>query len=211
MKSIVSRTLPLVALLIFCAGLLVWDAPLEFLKQAISNQGIFGYAAYVAILVAAVVFMPLTVMPVIPIAAAVLGPLPTAVLSIVGWTVGAGIAFLISRYLGRPVLERYIDLKTFDSVLNKIPPKTHFLFIVLLRMTMPVDLVSYALGLTKSLSFTSYIVATMVGVSWFSFSFAYMGEAFFGGDTIVFLEISLVSFGIFMISWYLVRRYNSDK
>lgn len=211
MISLVYRALLLLILIIFCVGLLIWDAPLEYAQHSVSSQGLFAYVTYVAILIAAVVFMPLTVIPVIPIAAAVFGPFPTAILSIIGWSTGAAIAFLISRYLGRPILERYIDLKKFDSVLHTIPPTTHFFFVILLRMTMPVDLISYALGLTKSLSFTRYIVATIIGVSWFSFAFAYLGEAFFEGNTIVFLEISLVSLGIFTVSWYLVRRYSSDK
>lgn len=190
--------------------LVIWEAPLELLRSLLSGVNVVSYISYVLILTAAVVFMPLTVMPIIPIAASVLGPFTTALLSIIGWTLGGTIAFLISRYLGRPVLEKIINLRKLDDFLQKIPEGTHFWFIVLLRLTLPVDLVSYALGLMKTVSFASYIVATAVGVSWFSFAFAYLGEAFFSGNMIVFLEVALASLFVFTFAWYALKRH-SDK
>ena len=205
------QTLPLVLLVLLSIVAFFWDAPIEYFRELLSGMNAVSYVAYVFILTAAVVFMPLTVMPLIPVAAGVLGPLATALLSIVGWTLGSAIAFLISRYLGRPVLEKFMQLETLDRVLEQIPKKTHFWFIVLLRLTLPVDIVSYALGLTKSLSFVSYIAATFVGVIWFSFAFAYMGDAFFKGETIVFVELTLASIAVFFIGWYVLRIYKGDK
>jgi len=188
-----------------------WDAPIVLMQELLSGMNALSYLMYVLILTAAVVFMPLAVMPVIPLAAALFGPFMTAVLSIIGWSLGAAIAFLLARRLGRPLLQKYLPLEKLDQTLALFPPNTHFWFIIILRMTLPVDLVSYALGLTKSLSFTSYIVATIIGVSWFSFAFAYMGDAFFKGDLIVLFEIALASLAIFGIGWYILRAKRSDK
>ncbi|MFT5849674.1 MAG: putative membrane protein YdjX (TVP38/TMEM64 family) [Patiriisocius sp.] len=197
--------MPILLLVGVCLVMVIWDAPVTLMQELLSGMNAVSYALYVLILASAVVFMPLAVMPVIPIAASLFGPLITAVLSIVGWSLGAAIAFLISRKLGRPLLEKYLSLEKLDETLAIFPENTHFWFIVVLRMTLPVDLVSYALGLTKSLSFTSYIAATIVGVSWFSFAFAYMGDAFFEGNFIVLLEITLVSLALFGIGWYILR------
>jgi len=192
-------------------GALVWDTPFEYLQGMLSGMNAVSYASYVLILTVAVVFMPLTVIPVIPIAAGIMGPLATALLSIIGWTLGSGIAFLLSRHVGRPLLEDYMDLYKIDRLLQRTPEQTHFWFIVLLRLTLPVDLVSYALGLVKNLSFYSYIAATIVGVTWFSFAFAYLGDAFFKGNIIVFIEVALVSGTVFGIAWYLLRLQKDDK
>jgi len=197
--------------LLLCSVLLLSDVPIEYLKVQLQGMGIFSYVAFVLILILAVVAMPLTVMPLIPIATAALGPLPTALLSVVGWTIGGSIAFLIARHLGRPLLVRYVSLEKLTAIEDKIPAESHFWVVVLLRLTLPVDLISYGLGLTKSLSFSSYFVGTLVGVSWFSFAFAYIGEALFTGNRLLLLEFVLPSLGIFLIAWYILKLKQRDK
>ena len=192
-------------------ALLVWDVPIEYLRGLLSGMNAVSYGAYVLILTVAVVCMPLTVMPLIPIAAGIMGPFMTAVLSIIGWTLGGAIAFLLSRHIGRPLLEHRINLRPMDSLMEKMPKQAHFWFIVLVRITLPVDLASYALGLVKNLSFYSYIAATAVGVSWFSFSFAYLGDAFFSGNTVVFVEVALASATVFTAAWYILGLYKGDN
>ena len=41
---------------------------------------------------------------------------------------------------------------------------------------MPVDVLSYALGLFSQIGFWSYFLATVIGVSPLAFGFAYLGE-----------------------------------
>lgn len=199
------------AFLLVCSLAVTHSSFITYLTSQLENYGLASYFAFVAILTVAVVLMPVTVMPLIPVAASVLGPLPTALLSIVGWTLGGSIAFLLARYLGRPVLTRFISFAAIDRIEAKIPPQSHFWMVVLLRLTLPVDVASYALGLTKSLSFASYFAATVVGVSWFSFAFAYMGDAFFTGNKIVLLELVLISLGVFVFAWYILKQQRRDK
>ena len=73
----------------------------------------FGAVAYVLILVSAVVFTPMSVMPVIPIVTSVFGALETVLLSVTEWAPGAGVAFLISRHLGRPILEKITPIENW--------------------------------------------------------------------------------------------------
>lgn len=181
------------------------------LTQYMETGGVFVYFVYVLMLVAAVVFMPLTVTPLIPVASSIMGPFVTGVLSVIGWTLGSMIAFLIARYVGKPFLEKFISFKKLDELSTMVPEKSQFMFIVLLRLTLPVDLISYALGLTKSLGFTKYSVATLVGVTWFSFSFAYLGDALIKGNLILFLKLLLASLVIFLLGWYLLRQSKNSK
>ena len=161
---------------------------------------------YVSLLVIAVVCMPVTVMPLIPIATVVLGPFYTALLSIIGWSVGGAIAFLVSRHLGRPFLKTWLPLKKLDDVVANLPTRTQFWGIFLLRMTIPVDIASYALGLVKEVKFSVYLAATVGGVSIFSFIFAYGGDALLSGNLPVVIELVALSVFLIATSSYLLSR-----
>lgn len=198
--------LPVISFIAVLVFLTVFADSVSALKELMSGMNLLSYTAYVLILVTAVVAMPVTVMPVIPMATALFGPFITAILSVIGWTVGGVIAFLVARYLGRPVLERYVSMQAVDELAAKIPEETRFLFIVLLRLTVPVDLVSYALGLSKTVGLIEYSVATFIGVIWFSFAFAYLGEAMLEGNTIILIELGTVSLLVFVVGWFLLSR-----
>lgn len=206
MRKALALYLPAILFVLSCIVIPLMNEPMELIKSSISGMNVVSYLAYTAILIAAVVFMPLTVMPLIPLATSIIGPLPTAILSVIGWTVGAMIAFLIARHLGRPILEKFVPLQKLDAIVDYFPDKAQFIFVVLLRLTLPVDLVSYALGLTKSLGFIEYSVATFIGVIWFSFAFAYLGEALLSGNMPLLIELGGLSLVIFVAGWYLLKR-----
>jgi len=176
-----------------------------------SGMNVVSYVTYVAILTLAVVAMPVTVMPLIPVAATLLGPLPTAILSVIGWTLGGGISFLVARYIGRPVIERFVSFEKLDSITESIPQDTRFISIILLRLTLPVDLVSYALGFSRSIGFLEYIVATFIGVIWFSFAFAYMGDALLNQNIILLIEVGAASLLVFTVCWLLLAKKRKAK
>lgn len=204
-KQIISAV-PLLGFVAVCVVVALWDAPIHYLTALLSSMGVLSYVAFVLLLVLAVVFAPITVMPLIPMAAMILGPLATALLSIVGWTLGAVIAFLISRYFGRPVLIRFISLEKIDAFAETMQPRTRFWAIVLMRLALPVDLASYALGLAKSVGIVEYTLATAMGVTWFSFAFAYLGEALIERNVVLLLELAASSLLIFGSAWYLLKQ-----
>jgi len=183
-----------------------WNEPVDWLTSIISEGSWISYFTYVLLLVGAVVLMPITVLPLIPLASAVLGPLPTALLSILGWTVGSVIAFLLARRFGRPLLSRFISLQAIDRIGDSLPPQVRFLGIILLRNTLPVDIVSYALGLSTSIGILEYTLATAIGVSWFSFAFAFAGEALLSGNKPLLIELVGISLVIFLGGWYFLKR-----
>lgn len=198
--------LPAVLFVAVCVAAAFFDAPVAYLALFLSGMDAASYAAYVLILASAVVLLPLTAMPVIPVAAMVFGPFVTALLSIVGWTVGAIIAFLIARHVGRPVLARFVSLDVVDAHVAALPGNTRFLMIVLLRLALPVDIVSYALGLTARISLLEYAVATMVGVTWFSFGFAYLGNALTTGNMPLLISLGGASLVVFIGAAYVLKR-----
>ena len=143
----------------------------------VMEESVFGYAAYVAILVASVVVAPITVLPIIPFAAVVFGPLTTALLSIVAWSIGAVIAFLIARYVGKPIVSFFIPIERLEALEGKLSGTDEFVGLLLLRMIVPVELLSYAVGLFTKVPLPLYTLVTILGVAPFSFIFSYGGAA----------------------------------
>lgn len=84
------------------------------------------------------------------------------------------VAFQIAR-LGRRYLERTTSLDAIDRLEGKIPRDISFGGIVVLRMILPVDVVSFALGLTKKLSFRLYASASLVGIVPFAVAWSFAG------------------------------------
>jgi len=57
-----------------------------------------------------------------------------------------------------------------------MPHQNLFWSVVLLRMALPVDVLSYGIGLFSKMSFSTYFWATLIGVVPFSFIYAYVGS-----------------------------------
>ncbi|MCA9366420.1 TVP38/TMEM64 family protein [Candidatus Kaiserbacteria bacterium] len=206
MMQTIAKLLPAISFVLVCTLLLLFTEPVAYMKTLVSGMNAVSYISYVLMLTLAIVLMPLTVMPLIPVASAVMGPFATALLSIVGWTLGGVLAFLIARYVGRPALERFVNLGTLDELTARIPQNSRFMVIVLLRLTLPVDIVSYAIGFTSSVSLLEYTLATLVGVTWFSFAFAYLGDALLTGNKPLLIELTGASLLIFFGAWLWLRR-----
>lgn len=110
----------------------------------------------------------------LPLATRSYGVVPTALLSAAGWWAGCLIAFQIARF-GRRYLERVTSLEAVDRFEEKVPADIGFGGIVVLRMILPVDLVSFALGLFKRLRFLTYAAASLIGILPFAFVWSYAG------------------------------------
>lgn len=135
--------------------------------------GVEGMMVYVAITIVAVVIAPVSTLPLLPVAVGLWGSLTAALLSILGWTVGAIVAFLLARRFGRPVIHRFVDLHKVEQFEKLLPEEHIFWSLVFLRMALPVDVLSYAAGLFTKINFNTYVFSTMLGVLPFAFIFSY--------------------------------------
>ncbi len=92
-------------------------------------------------------------------------------------------------------------MEAVDRIEDKIPNDIGFGGIVVLRMILPVDVVSFALGLLKRLRFRTYAVASLIGILPFAFVISYAGGQLGTGK---FLSFALVVAG--MVAAVLVIR-----
>jgi uncharacterized membrane protein YdjX (TVP38/TMEM64 family) len=175
-------------------------------KSLIGENRITGAITLALLMYISTVLAPITMLPVLPMVAPMLGPFVTGLASWAGWTLGAVTAFWIARHGGRPMLKRIMDVEKLARFESRMPEEGHFFVILALRLVLPVDLLSYALGLFSTVSLTTYTMATGIGILWFSFAFSYLGSAFESGNTVLFVLYGVASLIIFLGALFYVVR-----
>ena len=153
----------------------------------------------------ATVIAPITLLPLIPLIAPILGPFTTGLACWAGWTLGSVIAFWIARHGGRPLLHKFVRMERLNALERRIPKQSHFLLIFALRLIIPVDILSYALGLFSSVRMSTYALASALGILWFSFALAYFGYFVTNEGTVLLVGYSVVSAIIFGSAFWYVR------
>lgn len=145
----------------------------NFIQQAPILYGLvfFLLAAFSAML------SPFSSVPLVPFAVLSWGKLITTILLLSGWLLGGIITFSLARYLARPALQRFVSFKKLDHYIKLIPKKFEFPLLLLFRISTPVEIPGYALGLTK-VSFFKYILATAIAEIPFAIFSIYGSEAF---------------------------------
>ena len=158
-----------------------------------------GALLYILILILSIVFAPVSSIPLIPVASMLWGWVIAGTLSIIGWTIGSVIAFYISKKYGQPVVRKFVSIEKINKIDELVPEKNLFLWIVFLRIVIPTDILSYALGLLKRIDGKSYLLGTLVGIAPFAFIFAYVGELSLNNQMIVFLIFTSIALLYFLV------------
>jgi uncharacterized membrane protein YdjX (TVP38/TMEM64 family) len=117
---------------------------------------VFG-AAYAA---ATVAFVPGSLLTLA--AGAIFGVIEGTILVFVAATLGAGLAFLVSRHLARTAIERRLAGNEKFAAIDRAVAAEGRKIVVLLRLSpvFPFNLLNYALGLTK-VRFSDYMLASI--------------------------------------------------
>lgn len=171
---------------------------IDYLKGII-GVGLPSMLFYVSLTIIAVVIAPISATPLLPLASNLWGWFFAGVLSIIGWTIGAMIAFIVARKYGVFIIKKFIPLNKISKIEKRIPKKHVFWSIVLLRLVLPVDILSYALGLFSKIRLRLYFSATIVGLAPFAFVLAYLGVIRFEYQVLAFLAaliILLLGYGV---------------
>jgi len=151
----------------------------------LSAQGIMAPVFFSLIYMAAVVFaLPGSVLT---IAGGLLfGPLWGTLINLISATLGASIAFMISRYLGRGFAERMISGRL--SQIDETIYKNGFYTTVYLRLIplFPFNVLNYGFGLSK-VRFRDFFLGSLIGMAPGSFVYTSMGAA---GRHVSFTDLS---------------------
>ena len=180
------------------------------INMLVERSGAFGMIAYIFIVVLAIVIAPISTVPLIPIASGLWGWFMAGVLSITGWAIGAQIAFHLARRFGKPLVEKLISIEKLTKFEERFSKEHIFWTIVFLRIVIPVDILSYAIGLFSNIKSSIYFFATVIGILPFAFVLAYAGTLTVWLQLIVFLVVATI-----FISWYvstkILSKYQHGK
>lgn len=182
---------------------------LVFLQSVVRESNGWGMALYVVILAVAVV-VPFFNFPAFILAGALWHPFIATILGIFGWSLGATIVFFISRTVKKPLLRKFISLNKIKEYEQRIAGVEKFWSIVFLRIFVPVDILSYALGFFTSVPFTRYLLATVIGVTPFAIIFSYGGYTFAQGKYLVFITVLCLALFALVFGGALVRKQKSS-
>ncbi len=169
----------------------------------VQEQGAFGMVAFALVYaVAAVLLLPGSVLTLA--GGAVFGLLPGFVTVLLGATLGAALAFLVSRHLARRRVEKWIENRPSFSAIDRAVAKEGWKIVFLTRLSpvFPFNFQNYAYGLTR-VSFWHYTLASLVGMIPGSFMYVYLGtlgksslEAASGAEEVQGLKLALQVMGL---------------
>ncbi|HEY5657616.1 MAG TPA: TVP38/TMEM64 family protein [Myxococcota bacterium] len=141
----------------------------------VDQLGPWGPAVFMTAYAASVVaFVPASLLTLA--AGAIFGIASGTLYTFVAATVGAALAFLVSRYVARGAIERKLagneKFRSIDSAIGEQGRK--IVFLLRLSPIFPFNLLNYALGLTR-VGFTDYVVAS-VGMLPATLLYVYSGK-----------------------------------
>src|SRR3989442_3639266 len=145
------------------------------ITRFINHHPFWGVFLYLILNVLDAVIAPGATLPLIPVAARAWGRVPAALVTTAGWTTGSLVAFLIARRWGYPLVRKLTSIERVKRMKRYIPEDL-FWSVVFLRLLMPMDVLSYALGLFTDMKWHRYAFATALGVAPAAFVLAYLGR-----------------------------------
>jgi len=203
MKSLDIRTrknfpwVLIMALLFAVLLIALFQDPLAYLQELFSGSNLLiSSITYTFVLAISVVFSPFTIAPAVPFVAKILGPEITFLLTLIGWLVGASIAFFIARFGKELLISKFYPLGKVIQNQYRLHQKPGFVTLLQTRLFASVDNFSYFLGLETRTSYVRFFWITLTGSVPAAFIFSFSAEAIADGDVItlfaLFFAVSLI-------------------
>ncbi|WP_247716946.1 TVP38/TMEM64 family protein [Gymnodinialimonas ceratoperidinii] len=179
----------ILALGVIATLVVFWDQMNSFLngidpervRAIVAFAGSLGPLVIIGLMTLAIVASPVPSAPIAMAAGLVYGHLWGTVLVVIGAELGAIVAFVIARYLGRDTVQRWLG----DSMKNRFFGSQNALMAtVFLSRLLPFisfDAISYAAGLSH-IKFWRFGLATLAGIVPASFVLAHLGASAFEGQ-----------------------------
>lgn len=153
----------------------------EQIKIWIDQAGLWGPLVIISLMAVAIVASPVPSAPIAIASGAAYGHFFGTLLVVIGAELGALIAFLLARYLGRDLIENWFGDRISIGLLGSQNALMALVFGSRLLPFVSFDLISYAAGLSV-LHFWRFAIATLAGIVPASFLLAHLGTQAMNGD-----------------------------
>jgi len=189
----------LCVVMLFAAGVWLARHYAVPIREVLTANARLGIVAFVATSALAVLLPMLTNLPLVPFAVLTWGPWWTALLLWLGWIAGAALSFALGRHARAWILRHFPSVTRHAQIDRLIHPRHRLWSLVMLRMTFPVDVLSYALGLfSRSTTLIENALSTALGAAPFALLFALLPTlstpvqlVVFGGSALAFAVYAL--------------------
>jgi len=173
--------------------------------DALADHGRLGMAIFFGTTALAVVMPLFSNLPLVPFAVLLWGPWGTALIIMLGWVAGSALSFALAQRIQPLLLRVFPKVTRYARIDRLIHPRHHLLSLVLLRMTFPVDILSYVLGLfsRKTTAFDNAL-STAIGGAPFALLFAFFPALPVLAQLTIVAACALV-FGLYV--WWVVRTH----
>ena len=174
------------------------------IQSALAAHSRLGIVVFFVTSVVAVLLPMLTNLPLLPLAVLAWGPWWTALLLLLGWVGGAALSFWLGRHAQATILRHFPSVQRHADIDRLIHPRHRIGSLVMLRMTFPVDVLSYALGLfSRSTTLAENALSTALGGAPFALLFSWFPTLSVTCQVIVFVASALLF--IAYAAWLLHR------
>jgi len=146
------------------------------LKTKIQDLGSLGPVMIIVAIALAIVMSPIPSAPIALVSGALYGHDWGGLYVLIGASLGAMTAFLITRLSGYDFLQRWFGGKLSEKWIGSQNALMAIVFFSRLMPFISFDFISYVAGLT-TLSFWRFAIATVAGIAPASFFLAHFGEA----------------------------------
>jgi len=122
-----------------------------------------------------------------------------------GWILGGIIAYVIARFLGRPVVLWLLADHALQRLEQRIHPDTPLGLIVLLQLGLPSEIPGYLLGLVRY-PFGRFLAALAIGELPYTVATVWLGAGFVTARSGVVLAVGLAVAALSVGAFHLLRR-----
>ena len=154
----------------------------DMLRRWFDTLGVWGPAAVIGTMVAAILVSPIPSAPIALAAGAIYGHFWGGFYVLAGAEIGALAAFAIARFFGYDLLHKWFGDRLSRGLAGSQNVLMGTVFASRLLPFISFDIVSYAAGLT-SLSFWRFAIATLAGIIPASFLLAHFGSELVADET----------------------------
>ncbi len=187
----------------------------ERIQKTIENAGPLAPLAYMLLKAITYIFAPLSAGPIQLSSGLLFGLWPGVFYSLLGEVIGGSVSFLIARKLGRPVVMRFVGASSVarvDDLIGKLGGWRALAYARLFLFSI-YDFVSYAAGLTTTITFRQYFAVSVTLGFIPTFIFVAVGTSLTENRGLIiplYIGVGVISIAPFVIRW-LLRRQSRDK
>ena len=216
-KLLKYKIVPIIYFLIFCgviaagiwwfvrSGLLPLIKDPDALIAFFESLGVTAYLVVFLLQFFAVIFIPATGGVIVAASAMIFGLIKTFLICSAATFLGSCVSFALSRYLGRPLIELFLNRHKLDKYILSFEKRKNFLlFIMFFFPFFPDDILCYVAGLVD-IRWKYFIAAAALGRPWGILISCLVGASILSMPTWGYIPSGLFIIVILAVSW----RYGS--